>query len=120
MKTSMRTIAAVCLLFVPALPTSAQQNVDLNRAGDRLGDLPAVSGHEASLSKALVEALQEFQPKTDNLGNVVLTVGTGAPHRLLATAIDEPGYVVSEITADGDFARATACRKLRRMARLTR
>jgi putative aminopeptidase FrvX len=103
MKTSMRTIAAVCLLFVPALPTSAQQNVDLNRAGDRLGDIPAVSGHEASLSKALFKALQEFQPKADNLGNVVVTVGTGAPHRLLATAIDEPGYVVSEITADGDL-----------------
>src|SRR6202035_3098633 len=34
-------------------------------------------------------------------GNVFVTVGSGAPHRLLVTAIDEPGYIVSGITLDG-------------------
>jgi len=32
---------------------------------------------------------------------VWVTVGSGAPHRLIATAMDEPGYVVSDITPDG-------------------
>jgi putative aminopeptidase FrvX len=63
--------------------------------------MPAVSGHEQTLSRALMEALRGFQPKTDNLGNVYVTLGSGAPRRLIATSIDEPGYVVSEITADG-------------------
>jgi putative aminopeptidase FrvX len=67
----------------------------------RLGKIPAVSGHEEALSKALLETLKDFHPKTDNLDNVYVTVGSGAPHRLIAAAIDEPGYVVSEITADG-------------------
>jgi putative aminopeptidase len=30
-----------------------------------------------------------------------VTVGSGAPHRLIVAAIDEPGYVVSGITPDG-------------------
>jgi putative aminopeptidase len=61
----------------------------------------AVTGHEAALSKELLERFKDLSPKTDNLGNVWVTVGSGAPHRLIATAIDEPGYVVSEITSDG-------------------
>jgi putative aminopeptidase len=62
---------------------------------------PTVTGHEKTASDELVKALQQFHPIADNLGNVIVTVGTGAPHRLIATTIDEPGYVVSEITADG-------------------
>ena len=66
-----------------------------------VASVPAVTGHEQALSKALLEALKEFHPQTDNLGNVWVTFGSGAPRRLIATPIDEPGYVVSEITADG-------------------
>jgi hypothetical protein len=32
---------------------------------------------------------------------VYVTVGSGAPHRLIVTPLDEPGYIVSEITAEG-------------------
>jgi putative aminopeptidase FrvX len=53
------------------------------------------------LSAELHERLQEHAPKTDNLGNTWVTIGSGAPHRLIVAPIDEPGYVVSEITADG-------------------
>ena len=45
--------------------------------------------------------LAALHPAEDNLGNVTVTIGSGAPHRLIVTPIDEPGYVVSEITADG-------------------
>ncbi|MGH9647611.1 MAG: M20/M25/M40 family metallo-hydrolase, partial [Bryobacteraceae bacterium] len=38
---------------------------------------------------------------TNNLGDVIVTVGSGAPHRLIVTPIDEPGFVVSGITDDG-------------------
>jgi putative aminopeptidase len=63
--------------------------------------LPAVSGHEQSLEAEIRKRLNGFSPSTDNLGNVYVTVGSGAPHRLIVTPIDEPGYVISGITEDG-------------------
>lgn len=67
----------------------------------QLSAIPAVTGHEDELTKVIRGGLKGFSPKTDNLGNVWVTFGEGAPHRLIATAIDEPGYVVSGITKDG-------------------
>ena len=80
-----------------ALITCAQGNV--NAIGFEL--TPAVSGHEQNLTAEIERQLREFSPKTDNLGNLWVTIGSGAPHRLIAAAIDEPGYVVSQITEDG-------------------
>src|SRR2546428_13827010 len=37
----------------------------------------------------------------DRAGNVVLTLGRGAPKRLAVCPLDEPGYVVGNITDDG-------------------
>ena len=62
---------------------------------------PAVSGYEQELAAQIRETLKDLSPKTDNLGSVYVTLGTGAPHRLIVTPMDEPGYVVSEITSDG-------------------
>jgi putative aminopeptidase FrvX len=45
--------------------------------------------------------LKKYSPKTDSIGNVYVTLGSGAPHRLIVTPIDEPGYGVSQITEDG-------------------
>jgi putative aminopeptidase FrvX len=66
-----------------------------------LAEIPAVAGYEQELGGRIREQLKALEPKTDNLGNVYVNVGSGTPHRLLVTAIDEPGYVVSGITADG-------------------
>jgi putative aminopeptidase FrvX len=61
----------------------------------------AVSGHEERLGAALRDRVKAQEPKTDNLGNVYVTIGAGAPHKLIAVAMDEPGYVVSGISEDG-------------------
>jgi putative aminopeptidase len=61
----------------------------------------AVSGHEERLAAAIRERVRALGPKTDNLGNVHITIGKGAPHKLIAVAMDEPGYVVSGITEQG-------------------
>jgi putative aminopeptidase len=65
------------------------------------GETPAISGYEQELSKELGRELKEFSPKTDNVGNVWVEFGSGEPHRLIATGMDQAGYVVSGITGDG-------------------
>lgn len=76
---------------------AAQSNVPYNR----IFEIPAVSGYEQDLAAEIRTQLKEFPAKTDNLGNVYVTLGSGTPHRLIVTPMDEPGYVVSGITADG-------------------
>jgi putative aminopeptidase len=64
-------------------------------------DTPAVSGYEQQLGSEIRSSIKSFTPQTDNLGDVYVTLGSGAPHRLIVAPIDQPGYVVSEITPDG-------------------
>ena len=97
MRRFVRTAIAAAIFFSLAGRGTGQSNLD----PALLNKMPAVTGHEQALSKALAEALKDLHPTTDNSANVYVTVGSGAPHRLIATAIDEPGYVVSQITADG-------------------
>lgn len=96
-----RTLLPTLLIsLLVALPAMAEQR----RSADPLtilAELPGVSGYEEKVTAWLAEQLEASSPKVDNLGNVVVTVGSGAPHRLLVTSIDEPGYVVSAITDDG-------------------
>jgi putative aminopeptidase FrvX len=87
----------LCLSFEK--PAKAQ---DVHSAGpEAFLTTPAVSGYEQELAAEIRETLKDLSPKTDNLGNVIVTLGSGAPHRLIVTPMDEPGYVVSEITSDG-------------------
>jgi len=91
------------LLIAVLAPAALAQSADSLQFADvgQLAAIPAVAGYEQELSGRIREQLKALAPETDNLGNVYVTVGSGAPRRLLVTAIDEPGYVVSEITPDG-------------------
>ena len=62
---------------------------------------PSVSGYEKELSEKIRAEVTALHPAVDNLGDVTVTIGSGTPHRLIVTPIDEPGYVVSGITDDG-------------------
>ena len=64
-------------------------------------ETPSVSGYEQELTEKIRAKLASFHPVVDNLGDVIVTIGSGAPHRLIVTPIDEPGFVVSGITDDG-------------------
>src|ERR1700741_440996 len=97
MKGFIRIALASLLLIVTARVSFAQ---NANNAA-KPSEMPAVSGYEQELSKELVRELKDFSPKTDNVGNVWVEFGSGEPHRLIATGMDQPGYVVSAITSDG-------------------
>lgn len=68
-----------------------------------LSRIAAVSGYEQRLSAAIAHQLrgQGLHPRTDNMDDVWVTVGGGAPHRLIVAAVDQPGYVVSAIDSQG-------------------
>ncbi|HXV17734.1 MAG TPA: hypothetical protein VD758_13195, partial [Gemmatimonadaceae bacterium] len=62
---------------------------------------PAVPGRESALSQWIATQLKSQSPKIDDIGNVIVTIGSGQPNRLLVAPIDEPGFVISRITDDG-------------------
>jgi len=105
-----RLLASLVLLFSPlcARPAAAQsQNTPTKVPGDLASDLkefvetPSVFGYEQQLTEKIRAKVAAFHPVVDNLGDVIVTIGSGAPHRLIVTPIDEPGFVVSGITDDG-------------------
>ena len=101
---SVRLIALIGILCVtPVTVTAAARRVP----GDLLADMqqyvqtPAVPGYEQDLSHVIARQLALYSPKLDSLSDVVVTIGSGSPNRLLVAPLDEPGYVVSDITAQG-------------------
>lgn len=64
-------------------------------------ETPAVSGYENQLGEKIRAKIAAFHPVTDNLGDVIVTIGSGAPRQLLVAPMDEPGFIVSGITQDG-------------------
>ena len=95
-----RFIQTLLLALLPIVAAEVLPAQDASNPA-KPADTPAVSSYEQELSKALSRDLQEFSPKTDNLGNVWVSFGSGEPHRLIATGMDQPGYVVSAITSEG-------------------
>ncbi len=97
MKWISRLLVVGCAVELSAGAASAQLASRL----EQLSRIPAVAGYEQNLAAHIRGEIQQLAPKTDNLGNVYVTLGSGAPHRLIVTPMDEPGYIVSEITPDG-------------------
>ncbi len=100
-------ILAVVFSLFCLPPAAAQTTPRPHVPGDLVGDLkefvetPSVSGYENQLSEKIRAKLAAFHPLMDNLGDVIVTIGSGAPQRLIVAPIDEPGFVVSGITDDG-------------------
>src|SRR5579884_2849122 len=65
----------------------------------RFAGWTAVAGFEQAATDSLLALLPGSA--RDRAGNVVVTLGRGAPRRLASCAVDEPGYVVGAVTDDG-------------------
>jgi putative aminopeptidase FrvX len=61
--------------------------------------MTAVSGYERAMTDSVAAMLPGAT--RDRAGNIVLTLGAGEPRRLIACPLDEPGFVVGGIRADG-------------------
>jgi len=75
------------------------QSARVEELAARFSAFTAVSGYEQAVTDSLV-ALLPGSAK-DRAGNVVLTLGRGTPQRLAVCPLDEPGYVIGNITEDG-------------------
>ena len=96
--------SAVIFIALLAISAPAQQTRAQRGLADDMRELvetPAVSGFEHQLATRIMAQLKNRRLKTDNLGDVIVTMGSGAPHRLIVAPIDEPGFVVSHITPEG-------------------
>ena len=61
-----------------------------------------VSGREDAVRRAIQSRLPAGRSaEVDNLGNLVLVLGSGRPVRLVLAAMDEAGFVVTQIRPDG-------------------
>ena len=88
--------AAAAALLALATPARAQR---LDSLVVRLADMSAVSGLEDAVAESLAAALPGAT--LDRAGNVVWTRGSGTPVRVALCPMDELGYVVGEVMADG-------------------
>lgn len=99
-----RTLALAAIGICPLMPLAAQSVVAppstaMQRAVVSWQLLDAPTGHEDIATIPLGRALQGW--RRDAGGNLVRTVGSGAPRRVVACALDRPGFAVTQITADG-------------------
>ena len=100
-----RRMVAIFLLFcISVCPAAGQTPSVPDSLADNLREFvetPSVSGYESALGEKIQAKVAPLHPVTDNLGDVIVTLGRGTPSRLIVTPIDEPGFVVSNITEDG-------------------
>lgn len=82
------------LLIVLALQSPPPENLVI-----RFSAMTAVTGYEQAMTDSLLALLPGST--RDRAGNVTLTLGRGAPKRLVFCPLDEVGYVVGNITDDG-------------------
>lgn len=91
-------ITTVVMLAITPYPLLAQS------AGTEAGlaswiALDAPTGHERLATDVIAAAMPGWQ--RDAAGNLHRTIGRGTPRRVVACAIDRPGFAVTQITADG-------------------
>jgi putative aminopeptidase FrvX len=72
---------------------------DVSEALRSWQSLDAPTGHERLATDVITAAMPGWQ--RDAVGNLSRTVGRGTPRRVVACAIDRPGFAVTQITADG-------------------
>ena len=104
MPTFPRALALLVVVIFSLLATAAaaRAQADTVQRLRQLIDVAGVSGYEAQVREAVEMLLPtSARVRADNLGNIVLRTGKGAPHTLIVAPLDEAGFVVSAVTDEG-------------------
>ena len=83
---------ASLLLWASLLPAASEL--------ETLATLSGVAGREGEVLR-YVQARVGGRQSVDNTGSLTATFGAGAPHTLIIAGLDEPGFVVSAVNAEG-------------------
>ena len=94
-----KALLLVLLVFLIAITSSAQDGWVYEFSPETWINLDAPPGREALATDEIQQALKGW--KRDNLGNLILRKGSGSPRRVVACALDRPGFAVTEITDNG-------------------
>ncbi|HXO26056.1 MAG TPA: hypothetical protein VOA80_01815, partial [Thermoanaerobaculia bacterium] len=90
-------------------PMHAPDAGDAGRDLEAYLRIAAVAGREQAAAAFIRERLGRGLPaRSDALGNLTVTFGSGRPRRLVACPLGEPGFVVSRIDGDGYLRLAAA------------
>jgi putative aminopeptidase FrvX len=103
-RTSAGVLLAFALFLLVAPVATAQRPAGPDRWDlvDPIQHAQSVSGFETDAIAAIRQNLPRWaNPRVDEIGNLVVTIGQGKPHLLITTSVDEDGYLVSDITRDG-------------------
>ena len=98
---SLKTLLVITIVVAFAWTSDlrAQVNpVDYEALGSWIA-FDAPPGREHIGTDILLQTLRGW--KRDALGNLILRKGSGSPRRVVACALDRPGFAVTEITDDG-------------------
>ena len=93
------TLAALSSLFFFTTESPAQNGPSAYTFLRRWLALDAPPGWEHRATNAIMQELPGWQ--RDALGNLIVRRGSGSPRRVVACALDRPGFAVTEITDDG-------------------
>jgi putative aminopeptidase FrvX len=89
-------------LWIAAVTLPAQAPQDIKDGFLRCATIPSVTGREGQFVEFLKSRLPAgVKPEVDNMGNMIVRIGSGDPQILIVTSIDEPGYLVTDITEEG-------------------
>jgi len=99
MNKHMRLPKTLLLTLVLAVRVSAQDSGLAESSLVSWINLDAPPGREYLATDAIMGSVPGW--KRDQLGNLILRKGSGSPRRVIACALDRPGFAVTEITDDG-------------------
>jgi putative aminopeptidase FrvX len=96
------TFSGVVLLASGIFGIGAQVAPTYKEGFLQFAGIPAVTGREAQFVAFLRSRLPAgTKSEIDNMGNLTVQIGDTNPQLLVVTSVDEPGFVVTEITEDG-------------------
>lgn len=95
----MRTHAMIVLALTLSAGVAEAQAPSLGDLAQRLAGIAAPLGHEQALADSILALLPAA--RRDRAGDVTLVLGQGGPRRLVVCPMDEPGWAVGGIRADG-------------------
>lgn len=101
MKTA-KLLALANAVFLSVFAVPAQTPPKFKEGFLQYAGLQAVSGREGRFIAFLKSQLPPgVKSEIDNMGNLTVQLGEGQPDLLLMTSVDEPGYLVTDITDEG-------------------